>query len=183
MMAEPSAGADGAPLALEIRGVSKRFPGVHALDRVDLDAGSRRWAAPTPPRDLTPGRLESRPPACHANSNRSACGERAGTGPARACCRGRPGGDALSRGKLGGASQQPPPRRLGCGPVCSVSSRWRQLSVGRCRASRSRSPARGRPGAAAPSWSPIRSSPGRRWSGRARSASKSKTGTSRQPPS
>ena len=25
------------PLALEVRGVSKRFPGVHALDRVDLD--------------------------------------------------------------------------------------------------------------------------------------------------
>ena len=37
MTGEPSAGADGAPLALEIRGVSKRFPGVHALDRVDLD--------------------------------------------------------------------------------------------------------------------------------------------------
>ena len=37
MTGEPSAAADGAPLALEIRGVSKRFPGVHALDRVDLD--------------------------------------------------------------------------------------------------------------------------------------------------
>ena len=28
------------PLALEVRGVSKRFPGVHALDRVDLDVRS-----------------------------------------------------------------------------------------------------------------------------------------------
>ena len=37
MTGEQSAAADGAPLALEIRGVSKRFPGVHALDRVDLD--------------------------------------------------------------------------------------------------------------------------------------------------
>jgi ribose transport system ATP-binding protein len=37
MMGEQAAAADDAPLALEVRGVSKRFPGVHALDRVDLD--------------------------------------------------------------------------------------------------------------------------------------------------
>ena len=37
MMGDPSTATGGAPLALEIRGVSKRFPGVHALDRVDLD--------------------------------------------------------------------------------------------------------------------------------------------------
>src|SRR5262245_50215545 len=37
MTGEPSAAADSAPFALEIRGVSKRFPGVHALDRVDFD--------------------------------------------------------------------------------------------------------------------------------------------------
>jgi ribose transport system ATP-binding protein len=37
LMAERSGSTERAPPALEVRGVSKRFPGVHALDRVDLD--------------------------------------------------------------------------------------------------------------------------------------------------
>ena len=37
MRDQPSASTVRAPLALEVRCISKRFPGVHALDRVDLD--------------------------------------------------------------------------------------------------------------------------------------------------
>ena len=37
MRDQPPESTVRAPLALEVRGISKRFPGVHALDRVDLD--------------------------------------------------------------------------------------------------------------------------------------------------